>query len=214
VPLQALLTPPQQPLAATDSLVSWVLQRTDEWERHRDTEYKALWEEYYHIWRGKWRPQDRERQVERSKIIAPATQQAIEAQVADLEESIFARKRWFDFDKLSPLGEREDHNTALAETILDNLREDLEYVDVRRAISECLLNGALYGTLIAKICVEQRIDRVPVPFSPGRARDVKLMDKIAVSVVAVDPQEFCIDPAARSIDASMRPPLIAAENLA
>ena len=42
--------------------------------------------------------EDKTRQTERSKIISPALQQAVESSVAELEEATFGRGKWFDIE--------------------------------------------------------------------------------------------------------------------
>lgn len=181
-------------LALTDPLVSWILDQVEEWERFRDQEYSDLWGEYYRIWRGKWSSKDQHRQVERAKIIAPATQQAIEAQVAEMEESIFARKRWFDLDGFNPFQDKQV-NEAASEIIIEFLTEDMEEVGIKPVVTECLLNGALYGTGICKILVEKYEDKQVN--AEGR---LDIQEKIRVCYAPVDPMNFLIDPASTCID--------------
>jgi hypothetical protein len=184
-------------LALTDPLAHWIVNRIEPWERYRDNEYKAKWGEYYRIWRGQWAARDKDRQVERSRIITPATQQAVESQVAEMEQSIFARKRWFDLDGFDPFPD-PDANREAAEIILDFLQEDLDHADVQTVVTEALLNGALYGTGIVKILVEKIKER-----TPNAAGGIDLEDRIQVSLAAVDPMNFLIEPAATSIDDSI-----------
>ena len=61
------------------SLSSWVMGRVEQWEEHRNTNYLEKWDEYYRIWRGIWSPSDKTRGSENSRLISPATQQAVEA---------------------------------------------------------------------------------------------------------------------------------------
>jgi len=79
-----------------EDLISWVMEHVHDWERHRDDNYEERWDEYYRLWRGIWDQSDKTRQSERSKLISPALQQAIEATVAELEEGVFGRGKWFD----------------------------------------------------------------------------------------------------------------------
>jgi len=85
-----------EPTTPEQALISWVKGHVDEWEDHRRSEYEDRWDEYYRLWRGEWRESDKTRSSERSKIISPALQQAIEMQVAELEEATFGRDEWFD----------------------------------------------------------------------------------------------------------------------
>ena len=78
------------------ALASWLNYRLEGWRTHREINYTAKWDEYYRLWRGIWESSDRTRTAERSRIIAPALQQAIESSVAELEEATFGRGKWFD----------------------------------------------------------------------------------------------------------------------
>ena len=69
------------------ALASWLNYRLDGWRTHRDINYIPQWDEYYRLWRGIWSAEDKTRQSEKSRIIAPALQQAIESSVAELEEA-------------------------------------------------------------------------------------------------------------------------------
>lgn len=178
----------------TDPLASHIVTNVAEWERWRDNAWKQKWGEYYRIWRGIWSRKDSQRAVERSKIIAPATQQAIEAQVAELEESLFARKRFFELEKFNPTGDPEaDHEAA--EIVLDFLLEDLEHANIKQAVTECILNGALYGTGIAKVFLEVIEDKVP-----NRIGGVDVRSRVNVGIMPIDPMNFVIDPAATTIE--------------
>ncbi|MDX9756251.1 MAG: hypothetical protein RBT52_01900, partial [Sulfurimonas sp.] len=58
-------------------LLSWIQPRLEAWRDHRQATYETKWQEYYRIWRGIWAAEDKGRQSERSRLISPATQQAI-----------------------------------------------------------------------------------------------------------------------------------------
>ena len=108
------------------SLSSWVIGRVSQWEEHRNTNYLKKWDEYYRIWRGIWSNEDKTRNSESSRLIAPATQQAIEATVAELEEAIFGQDKWFDLrDDVS------DQDPMDVKVIRMNLQEDLERAKVK-----------------------------------------------------------------------------------
>jgi len=184
-------------LAMSDPLVSWVLSQVEPWERWRDQQYKDAWAEYYRLWRGKWSPKDKDRQVERSKIITPATQQAVEAQVAEMEESLFARKRWFDTEGFDPTGD-PDLDAEASEIILDFLTEDMEHSNIKQVMTEVLLNGALYGNCTIKITVEEVEERVPL-FGQG----IQIQKTSKVKYAAVDPMNLVVDPAATSLEDSL-----------
>ncbi len=204
-------------------LTGWVVNKVDNWEDARNRQHQTRWKEYYRLWRGQHGGnEDKIRQHERSKIIAPALQQAIEASVAEMEETIFHRRRWFDldddvrekvFEKILQDGASNIDQAALetlaadVDTSLDQvtaqLLEDFENKNVNKAISEILLNGALYGTGIGKIAVEQLPRRVPITGSAGITTDIDLVNDIHVSLIPVDPNEFVIDIAAKDINTAL-----------
>jgi len=184
------------------ALASWLNYRLDSWRTHRDMNYVTKWDEYYRLWRGIWAEQDKTRQSEKSRIIAPALQQAVESSVAELEEATFGRGKWFDIkdDVL-------DRETGDAEYVRNLLQEDLEKTGVKDAICEVFLNGAIYGTGIAKIVVEQNIERtpvaVPVDGTTATTREIVEYPSIDIRIEPISPKEFLIDPAANSINEAL-----------
>jgi len=79
-------------------LCEWVEELTQEWRDHYESNYEAKQDEYYRLWRGIWAEDDKTRQSERSKIIAPALQQAVESAVAEIETASFSQSFFFDID--------------------------------------------------------------------------------------------------------------------
>ena len=77
-------------------LAEWVLSRCNKWRDHYESNYSAKHEEYMRIYRGIWAPEDVMRDSERSRLIAPATAQAVESCVAEVEEATFGRGKIFD----------------------------------------------------------------------------------------------------------------------
>ena len=204
-------------------LTGWITYKVDNWEEARNRQHQRRWQEYYRLWRGQHGgPEDKIRQHERSKIIAPALQQSIEAGVAEMEETVFHRKRWFDLEddvrekifaqlikenrnNIDPAQIEElarDVDTRL-DAITSQLLEDFETRNVNKSISEILLNAALYGTGIGKISVEQKPRRVPITGSSGVTSDIEMVDDIHVKLIPVDPNEFVIDVAAKSIEEAL-----------
>ena len=178
------------------------MYRLEGWRTHREINYTAKWDEYYRLWRGIWDSSDRLRKSERSRIIAPALQQAVESSVAELEEATFGRGKWFDIQD-----DYLDQDKSEAEYIRNILQEDLEKTGVKDAIAEVFLNGAIYGTGIAKIVVNQIMERAPseeaVEGSMTGMRGVTEYASIDVQVEPISPKEFLIDPAANSIDEAL-----------
>ena len=84
------------PLMVEQSIEEWVMTKCEDWRDYYESNYEDSFEEYYRLWRGQWDPSDSQRASERSRIIAPALQQAVESNVAELEEATFGRGKWFD----------------------------------------------------------------------------------------------------------------------
>ena len=183
-------------------LQEWVLDRVDQWEEHRNSNYQSKWDEYYRIWRGIWTNDDRTRQSEKSRLISPATQQAIEATVAELEEATFGGHRWFDVDD-----DILDRNPQDIEYVRNLLHEDLTKDGVKDAVAECLLNGAIYGTGIGKILVQDKIEIVAteqaVPGTLTTITETQEVPYVCVKVESVSPKEFVIDPTATTINEAL-----------
>ena len=184
------------------ALASWLMYRLDGWRNHREMNYSAKWDEYYRIWRGIWDSSDRTRTAERSRIIAPATQQAVESSVAELEEATFGRGKWFDIQD-----DMLDENPQDAEYVRNLLQEDLEKTGCKDAICEVFLNSAIYGTGIGKIVVEQSIERtpaeVPVEGTTTTTRQLVEYPSIDVRVEPISPKEFLMDPSANTINEAL-----------
>ena len=183
-------------------LQEWVLDRVDQWEEHRNSNYQSKWDEYYRIWRGIWTNDDRTRQSEKSRLISPATQQAIEATVAELEEATFGGHRWFDV-----ADDILDRNPQDIEYVRNLLHEDLTKDGVKDAVAECLLNGAIYGTGIGKVLVQDKIEIVPseqpVPGTLTTMTETREVPYVCVKVESVSPKEFVIDPTATTINEAL-----------
>ena len=184
------------------ALASWLNYRLENWRNHRDINYIPMWDEYYRLWRGIWLQEDRTRQSEKSRLIAPALQQAVESSVAELEEATFGRGKWFDIQD-----DMLDQDPSEAEYIRNLLQEDLEKTGCKDAVCEVFLNGAIYGTGIGKIVVDRTIERspseVPVAGTLTTTRQLVEIPSIDVRVEPISPKEFLIDPAANSIDEAL-----------
>ena len=183
--------------------VSWVNARVKPWIDYRDTNFEAKWDEYYALWRGIPRDQDKTYASERSKLITPALQQAIEMTVAELEEATFGKGKWFDTSD-----DVQDKDKNDIKPFRDLLQEDLDKAGARAAVSEVYLNSALYGTGIGKIVTSETkiksvstaaVDESGTVFEPSAEETIE----IKVELVPISPYEFVIEPAAKSIDESL-----------
>ena len=184
------------------ALAGWLNYRLESWRTHRDTNYVTKWDEYYRLWRGIWLQEDRTRSSEKSRIIAPALQQAVESAVAELEEATFGRGKWFDIKD-----DMLDQDPSDAEYVRNLLQEDLEKTGCKDSICEVFINSAIYGTGIGKIVVEQNVERSPaeVPIEGTTTTNRQLVEypSIDIKVEPISPKEFLIDPSANSINEAL-----------
>ena len=185
-------------LYETDT-AGWIMQKCDQWRDHYESNYAEKFEEYYRLWRGIWDQSDSLRQSERSRIISPALQQAVESSVAEVEEATFGRGRFFDIRD-----DIQDQNQNDIVLLRNQLEEDFNRTKVRKAVSEALINSAVFGTGIAELVIEEKKEMAPAtrPIMEGamEAVGVEMRDRFVVKVKPVLPQNFLIDPVATSID--------------
>lgn len=183
-------------------LAEWVMSKCDEWRDHYESNYEEKFEEYYRLWRGIWAQEDSMRMSERSRIITPALQQAVESAVAEVEEATFGRGKWFDIRD-----DRADEQRQDIELLKNQLAEDMEYVTARKAIAECVLNAAVYGTGIGELIMDEVTEMTPStqPIMEGQLTAVGVMEKprLVVKLQPIQPQNFLIDPVAASIDEAL-----------
>lgn len=167
-------------------LVSWVMGHVMTNRKHRDNAFKSMWDEYYRIWRGKWSPESKTRKSERSRLVAPATQMAVDMALAEMIEAIFGTDQWFDITDDVKDQEREDAVRAR-----DNLREDLYKDGIIPNLIAILQNGALYGQLIGKIATQ--VVQEPVAVKTGGKLMRAFRERVAVFPVPVEPGQLVWD---------------------
>ena len=189
----------QDPLMVEETIEDWVITKCEDWRDYYESNYEARFEEYYRLWRGIWDPADSERRSERSRIISPALQQAVESNVAELEEATFGRGKWFDVS--DNLGDTQKQDVLF---LRNKLTEDFEDCMVRKAVAECLINAAVFGTGIGEIVIEEMKEMAPAtqPIMDGdlQAVGVNVTDRVKVKLKPVLPQNFLIDPVATSVE--------------
>ena len=192
------------PTDADKELTAFVVQHCDRWRDHRDENFLEDWKEYERIFRGIWASEDRTRDSERSRLISPATQQAVETRHAEIMEAIFGNGEFFDIKD-----DVKDYNgTPMdVEAIRTLLREDLEKEKIRKAVDQIELMAEIYGTGIGEIIVTKKKEYIPatmpVPGSTQAAYGVSEKEYFCVPTVPVNPKNFLIDPNATSIDDAM-----------
>ena len=186
-------------LMSEEHLENWVMAKCDSWRDHYEANYSQKFEEYYRLWRGIWAAQDADRKSERSRIISPALQQAVESSVAELEEATFGRGKYFDItDDLA------DPDSQDVVYLRNKLHEDFEKAQIRKQVGECLINSAVFGTGVAEVVLEEVKEMAPAtqPIMDGQlqAVGVNITDRTMVKLRPVLPQNFLIDPVATSIE--------------
>ena len=187
------------PLLMQQSLEEWVITKCENWRDYYESNYEERFEEYYRLWRGQWDPSDSQRASERSRIISPALQQAVESNVAELEEATFGRGKFFDIADDVVDTQRQD-----AMYLRRKLAEDFESCKIRKAVAECLINSAVFGTGIGEIVLEEIKEMAPAtePIMGGdlQAVGVNITDRAVVKLKPIMPQNFLIDPVATSVE--------------
>ena len=192
----------EEPTESEKELTSWVTQHIVRWRDHRDANYMDLWLEYERVFRGIWAAEDKTRESERSRIISPATQQAIETRHAEIMEAIFGQGEFFDIsDDVLDV----DGNPLNVEQIKVQLHEDFKRDKIKKAIDQIELMAEIYGTGIGEIIVKTEKQYIPATQAiPGIANaaaiGVQEKDRVAVKIKPVNPKNFLIDPNADSID--------------
>ena len=194
-----------EPSESDEELVAWVVEHTDKWRDYRDQNFLSRWEEYERIFRGQWSPEDRTRDSERSRIISPATQQAIETRHAEICEAIFGQGEWFDIED----DIKDVNGTPLdVEQLKAQLMEDFNRDKIKKAVDQIELMAEIYGTGIGEIVVKTEKEYAPatqaIPGVQGQAAiGVVEKDRVAVKLVPVNPKNFLVDPNATSLDDAM-----------
>ena len=194
-----------EPTESDKELTSFVVDHCDRWRNYRDTNFLSDWEEYERIFRGQWAEDDKTRESERSRIITPGTQQAVETRHAEIMEAIFGQGDFFDIeDNIQDV----NGNPIDVEVIKAQLMEDFKKDKIRKAIDQIELMAEIYGTGIGEIVVKTEKEYIPatqaIPNQQGQAAiGVIERDRIAVKIMPINPKNFLFDPNGTSIDDCM-----------
>ena len=183
-------------------LGEWVIAKCEDWRRHYESNYSEKHDEYMRLYRNKWASEDRVRESERSKLIAPALAQAVESNVAEVEEATFGRGKIFDIQD-----NYGDQDSSDIEYLRNKLHEDFEMARIRSAVSECLINSAVYGTGIGEIVIEEKKVLTPAtrPLMDGAMSQVGVEEtyRPLVKINPIQPRNFLIDPNASCVDEAL-----------
>ena len=191
----------EQPSEEDKEIVAFVVNHCDRWRDYRNTNYLDLWDEYERIFRGEWAIEDRMRDSERSRIVTPAAQQAVETRHAEIMEAIFGQGEFFDIeDDIKDV----NGNPLDVEMIKNQLNEDFKLDKIRKAIDQIELMAEIYGTGIGEIVVVTDKTFEPatqqIPGQQQAAIGVVEKDRIGVRIVPVNPKNFLFDPNGTSIE--------------
>jgi len=194
-----------EPTEADKELTDFVVDHCNRWRDYRDTNFLPDWLEYERIFRGQWASEDKTRESERSRIVTPATQQAVETRHAEIMEAIFGQGEFFDIqDDI-----RDVNNNPIDVGIIKaQLMEDFKRDKIRKSIDQIELMAEIYGTGIGEIVVKTEKQYVPstqaIPGQIGQAAiGVVEKDRIAVKISPVNPKNFLFDPNGTSVDDCM-----------
>jgi len=191
----------EQPSENDKELVAFVVNHCDRWRDYRNSNFLDAWEEYERIFRGEWAAEDRTRESERSRIITPAAQQAVETRHAEIMEAIFGQGDFFDIDDDI---KDVNGNPLDVEMLKAQLMEDFKQDKIRKAIDQIELMAEIYGTGIGEIAVvTEKVFEPATQLIPGQqvaAIGVVEKDRIGVKIVPVNPKNFLFDPNGTSID--------------
>lgn len=184
-------------------LVAFVVDHCDKWRDWRDTNYETKWGEYERIYYGIWSAEDRTRDSERSKIISPATRQAVDNRVAETMEGFAGSGKLFEVTD-----DGLDENRTDVEVMQALLLEDTHNNAYINNVSSIVKLAEIYGTGVGEILVKTEMERIPttqpMPDQQNMAAvGVTEQEKVTVKVKPVNPRNLLIDPNADAIDDSM-----------
>ena len=183
-------------------LVSFVVDHCDKWRDWRDSNYETKWDEYERIYYGVWSAEDRTRDSERSKIISPATRQAVDNRVAETMEGFAGSGKLFEIRDDGLDQERTD-----VEMMQALLLEDTHNNAYINNVSSIVKLAEIFGTGVGEVLVKTEMERVPttqpMPESEMSAVGITEQQKITVKVKPVNPRNLLIDPNADAIEDSL-----------
>jgi hypothetical protein len=195
----------EEPSESDKELVSWVMDHCERWREFRDANYIDAWEEYERIFRGQWQASDSTRESERSRIISPATQQAVETSHAEIMEAVFGQGEFFDIeDDVKDINGQPIDVSMLKAMMMEDFNKD----KIRKSIDQIGLMAKIYGTGIGELVVKTVKEYIPttqaIPGVMGQAAiGVVEKDRISVSLNPINPKNFLFDPNGTSVDDCM-----------
>jgi hypothetical protein len=194
-----------EPTENDKELTAFVVDHCDRWRDYRNTNFLDDYLEYERIFRGEWAAEDKTRDSERSRIVTPATQQAVETRHAEIMEAIFGQGDFFDIED-----DLKDINGSPldVEMLKAQLTEDFKQDKIRKAIDQIELMAEIYGTGIGEIVVKtEKVFEPATQPIPGQMNQAAIgvveKSRIAVKIMPVNPKNFLFDPNGTSVDDCM-----------
>jgi hypothetical protein len=181
-----------EPSELEKELIGFIVDHTDRWRDYRDSNHMEEYLKYERTWRGIWAAEDVNRGSERSRVISPATQQAIETRHAEIIEAIFGQGEFFDIDD-----DLEDKNGVDVEKLKNQLNEDFKQDKIRKSIDHIVLLAEIYGTGIGEVITgkETQFKPMTVPMGGGQAAyGAGQAERVTVKLNPVNPKNFLYDP--------------------
>ena len=189
----------QETFAYEQSVSSWVMDKCNTWRDFYSNVYEKKFDEYNRLFRGQFSDEDKTRESERSTLVSPALQQAVESGVSEIEEATFGRGSFFDIKD-----DLRDGETADIAYLRNQLHKDFSQTKIRKGVAECLINAAVYGTGIAEIVIEEVKEAKPAtqPVMDGQmtAVGINIATRTICRLKPGQPRNFLIDPVAVSIE--------------
>lgn len=195
----------EEPTESDKELTAFVVDHCDRWREYRDANFLDAYLEYERIFRGEWAAGDKTRDSERSRIVTPATQQAVETRHAEIMEAIFGQGEFFDIeDDIKDV----NGNPMDVGMLKAQLMEDFKLDKIRKSIDQIELMAEIYGTGIGEIVVKtEKIFEPSTKPIPGQTQQAAIgvveKSRTAVRIVPVNPKNFLFDPNGTSIDDCM-----------
>jgi hypothetical protein len=191
-----------EPSENEKELISFIVDHCDRWREYRDQNYMDDWLKYERTWRGIWAAEDVNRSSERSRVISPATQQAIETRHAEIIEGIFGQGDFFDISD-----DINDQNGAIdVEKLKNQLKEDFKQDKIRKSIDQIVLLGEIYGTGIGEVVTGDEKQFIPMTVPMGgnqSAYGSGEKTRTSVKINPINPKNFLYDPNGVSVDDCM-----------
>jgi len=194
-----------EPTENDKELIAFVVDHCDRWRDYRNVNFLPQWEEYERIFRGEWAVEDKTRDSERSRIVTPMTQQAVETRHAEIMEAIFGSGEYFDIkDDVQDI----NGNPMDVEMLKIQMMEDLKKDKFRKYVDQIELLAEIYGTGIAEITTTMEKEYIPatqpIPGMTGQAAiGVQEVERVSVKPIPVNPKNFLWDPNGTSVDDCM-----------